>query len=853
MIKFYVFFVVSLVISIGHTQQKSDVQTLDTKTELKNDNNEKTQEPQKIEKMEVTGSFIRRIEVEGPSPTKIIGKEKFKQTGNNTVSELLRDDVNFQQAVTTPSGGYSNKSNEGYFYYRWQHAGNTLVLLNGMRLPKENGSFYTSLSYIPAAAVERIEMLKDGASAVYGSDAMAGVVNFITKKNVSGGTVDAQYNISERGIGQLQNYSINAGTDIGKFNVMGVIQYQKTSPYFESALGSYAQNPKYSNKIGSSSLVKAKNLDNSETTLSSGLSCTKGSECETDPNLLSQTQASINDISGLVSGKYESESGAEVSITSIYSHRDTLDSGLPLRLQFNGLKSSEITPSLASQKVFGKVSDFQTASGVIRPVDELGLYTTNKVADTSTTQVQLKTFVSDTWDIRWQNSYSFQNVDYKTISGDANRFEMLESLKSGEYVLGQKNSLVASFENPTRRYRGRLANSRLITSGELTSFFEGSIAAAFGAEIEYEDFRYNHDEIVTQDVLLSNRAYNFSGFRRNQALFSEFTLTPLDNFEIQLAARSDNYSDVGSTINPKIALAIRPDKKSLIRASVSRGFKPPGVSDPFAPSVVLMGRQFDDVMTGKRVTKDINVQANPNLSYETGTNINFGVAFEPLKNFTVTLDQWNFLGRGSISDMSGTMATLIEKTLGQEALANFGAKIERDPTTNEISFIQVPNIYNRYKKSLRGLDVGFNWQAYLKSYHFNFDSNASILLERKEQQLITDIVQDLPLYGSQLDNSVSISDNKNYLRFGARTLLNGTSASRPFNDSPGFNFPVYTEYNLTYAYTTSWDGKLTLGVRNLLDTVPYTNLNNDLVQFSNTSSLFSPLRRRFFMGYTQTF
>lgn len=809
----------------------------------------------KIERVEVTGSFIRRIDVEGPSPTTVLGKEKFKQTGNNTVNELLRDNVNFEHSSTTPSSGYGGKS-EGYVRFRGQHAGNTLILLNGMRLPKENGSFYTSTSYIPAAAVERIEILKDGASAVYGSDAMAGVVNFITKKTLAGGVIDTQYNISQRGFGQMENYNIGYGGNFEKVNIMGTIQYQKNNPYFETDLGSYNQSGKYVMSSAGYGNFNVTDANGKVTKSSYGPDCANGTECKSSTMNLSQVQSQLTDVSAMLTGRYEGDNGFEVSLMSLYNHRDNLGIGGPLGVTLQNEKASEFVGGSNQNKVLGKVTGASLVSGSISPNGDLGAYVTNKLTDTVTNQAQVKAFLSDTWDIRWQSSYSYQGANYKTLSGDADKAQLIGMTKTGVYQLGQPgNSLDAILAYPTRRYSGQMINSRLITSGELTEFFEGSISAAFGSEIEYESFAFNHDDSVVQGNLLSGQAFNFSGFRRNLAAFAEMTISPLTNTEIQLAVRSDNYSDMGSTINPKLAIAVRPDKASLIRASFSTGFKPPGVSDPSMPTNVQRTVFRDELATDPKnntVEKDVVVKANDKISYETGMNFSYGAAVEFTKNLTVSLDQWNYFGKGSISDMGANLATYIEKNQGVASLEAAGGKIIRDPVTNEITYIQVPNVFNRYKKELHGLDFSLSWVNNYKSFRYGIDSTMLYIFNRKDQNFSFVPVQDWPDYGTQVNNSIYLSSAHHYYRLGVRTLLNGDATAR-IQSSLSYNYPVYTEFDFTYSYTAHWDGKFTVGVRNLLDSTPYINYDADQVRFSSGSSLFSPLKRRFFLGYSQTF
>ena len=110
---------------------------------------------------------------------------------------------------------------EGYFRMHGQHGGNTLVLLNGLRIPKIGQSgrdFFNGVRGIPTNVIDRVEVLKDGSSALYGSDAMAGVINFITRKDYDGAEFSSRVNVPEIGRGIEQNYSMTYGQNFNRGN-----------------------------------------------------------------------------------------------------------------------------------------------------------------------------------------------------------------------------------------------------------------------------------------------------------------------------------------------------------------------------------------------------------------------------------------------------------------------------------------------------------------------------------------------------------------------------------------------------------------------------------------------------------
>lgn len=175
---------------------------------------------EQVERVQVTGSRIKRTDMEGASPVSVFALDDIKKTGAVTVAEFLQTNAaaggfNESQSLSQSKGaasvGIKNLSPEY-----------TLVLLNGRRLPKNTlGSVFTDINQLPMAAVERIEVLSDGASAIYGSDAVAGVINVITKKDFDGFQLTGQTGMGvEHHDGKENRVSIVTGLNTDKTNIL---------------------------------------------------------------------------------------------------------------------------------------------------------------------------------------------------------------------------------------------------------------------------------------------------------------------------------------------------------------------------------------------------------------------------------------------------------------------------------------------------------------------------------------------------------------------------------------------------------------------------------------------------------
>jgi iron complex outermembrane recepter protein len=186
-------------------------------------------EPVKLEKFEVTGSNIKRVDVEGPSPIKIITRQDIEVSGRTNLTDMLRELPESGQIGINESGTISAVRGSTALDLRGLGANNTLVIVNGRRVaPTGNnsgGTVFVDLNRFPIAMVERVEVLKDGASAIYGADATSGVVNVILRKDYNGAEVGVSYGNSPRTDVHEKTLTFFGGASAGKASATVGISY----------------------------------------------------------------------------------------------------------------------------------------------------------------------------------------------------------------------------------------------------------------------------------------------------------------------------------------------------------------------------------------------------------------------------------------------------------------------------------------------------------------------------------------------------------------------------------------------------------------------------------------------------
>jgi len=208
-----------------------------------------------LDKVTVTGSRIKRVDIEGPSPVTVITADDIQKEGFSTVYEALSTLSQFTGSVQNEINQSGFTPNAQFINLRSLGPGYQLVLLNGKRLadypmPYNSQSNAVSLSSIPAAAVERIEVMTGGASAIYGSDAVAGVGNIITKSNFDGDSLYVRGGTTTRGGGDTGLFQWTGGKTGDRWNLIYALEYFNRESILASQrdfMDSYHDNPRYRN------------------------------------------------------------------------------------------------------------------------------------------------------------------------------------------------------------------------------------------------------------------------------------------------------------------------------------------------------------------------------------------------------------------------------------------------------------------------------------------------------------------------------------------------------------------------------------------------------------------------------
>ncbi len=718
-------------------------------------------------KVNVTGSNIKRIDSETAAPIETITREDIQASGLQTISDVVRQITanNNGQIGSAFTNGFS-ASGSGVSL-RGLGPNNTLVLVNGRRmanfgLADDGHASYVDIQQIPFDAVERIEILKDGASAIYGSDAVAGVVNIILRQQFTGVTVTGTAGTTARGEGNQFKASITGG--IGdltkdKYNAYITFDYQKQEA-----------NPMNKGKdyIGTNNLTFM------------GLEDQRLGDTRYGTSSLVGNVRPVNPVTGGSPGAFQSLPGAcapgnqsngfclydvkdfldiqpKVERTNVfarasYNFTDTVQGYTELSY-FNVKTFARNTPTGARANWYDPSTvTIQSSTGIFLPVghpdnpfnaDNKGarLYYVNESLGGRNTQYDTGTqrYLAGVkgsnygWDWDVAGLYIQSDTDV-TREG----FYLYDRLKAGlagtgpygYYRVGSASAGLNSSEfnswiAPKASYSIQSKNWNFDAKGsrDLMKLDGGQLAIATGYEFRREEVS-NPGVPGTETGNVVGLGYSAAfGSRDVNALFAELYAPVLKNLELTAAVRFDDYSDVGNTTNWKAAAKWTVLPSLVLRGTYATAFRAPGLyetstanasagftvaRDPIRCPVTGLPADCAGQVLG------INT-GNPFIKPETSDTWTAGIIWEPVRGISTTLDYWNIKTKdqitiGSVQAVANTPSAFPAATLGRDT-----NNLPGIPNSGTILYVSTP-YQNANTVKTDGIDFDIVWKQSLKDW-----------------------------------------------------------------------------------------------------------------------------------------
>lgn len=665
-----------------------------------------------FDKVEITGSAILTKESKEALPLQVIGQREIERSGTSNLTELLHQlpsMVNFQESGTmtgTYDGGPEAAAIHG-------NQSGTLVLLNGRRLP-----FYGSqtiageravvdLNFIPLVAIERIELLTDGASSRYGSDAIAGVVNIITKSSISGVSLSAEY-ISPKNndaSGQAFNFSWGKGRlERDGYSVQTYYTAEKQKALFAG--------DRLAAREGTQAfMVNGKqywNINDSQAF-----------------SLYSAPASNFVDSSGQINNTYLMKNGQcpPGSYAMALNNRTIC--------QFNTQPVYTLYPALEKQQIYLKGEKYLSNQWIGFSEIMYGKYFQSSVVDNYNEydnvmpngNTALMTAIPldvtrqryenrphhivvgargqiEGWDFTTAFSSGQHRVDRSYLSGLLNKSKNLNDLTltpdevqqdPSQYSAETKNKF-APYDRPPYPLvfdsgTTQLQTFESLASKAISETDQGPISLGLGLSARTEKVSYN-------SIYSQARNPAFSSQRNNMALFAELQAPIAANFETTTSIRYDKYSDFGGISTGKFAWKLIATEQLFFRGSFGTGFRAPTLGQMSNTSSLI--QDIYDPASGQYVP--IYLAGNSQLKPEKSHQTTLGFRLEPNKQWTLGMDYW----RLNIADTFGNISA-------NEVLNNPDLQRQYLLTNENGTYIYSPNLNLGHSRSA-GIDYDVQWR-----------------------------------------------------------------------------------------------------------------------------------------------
>ncbi|NVD70835.1 TonB-dependent receptor [Duganella sp. BJB1802] len=694
-------------------------------------------------RVEITGSRIKRVDAETASAVQVITAEQIARSGAATVSDVLRDLPAGNTGAYTSEGTPGQAFGSAGISLRGLGAGSTLTLINGRRVaPFGFGSAsFVDTNSIPVDAVERIEVLLDGASAIYGADAIGGVINIILRKNYEGLALKVSGGTSAYHDGNTGDIGLTYGKGTlaqDGYNWLLSLSHRDTSPVLVNA------RPRTRD-----SDFRRYGLADRRSSFSSNAYTASGTTGGSFLGIIGDCPALV-DAGSPLNGRCVNDNTSAVTLQS-KSQRDNVYSALTYDLG-RGWEMFGDAALSRSRQASSMYSYATNSYGAYTNdlVDKYGLYG-NAPGTTISYLLLPASHPQNKWGKTVGVRYVFNDVPTTIASESRNMRGTLgargtlgkwdveaaamfsRSLTDTRYhgyiqdkvlindVLDADGLVRNSFllHNPGGNDAGLMArlypelNNHADTSTssvdvhgnrELFTLPGGPLSIAVGAEYRHEKFDAMPDQLFTDGSIQLIGMTGANGSRSVTAAYGELSAPVLKTVELSLAARSDRYSDFGSAFTPKAGIKWSPLPQLALRSTYAEGFRAPSLPELHAGNTNGYTKVLDPkrcpVFTAGNDDCERYVAfttgANPDIKAEKSKSLTVGFVAEPVPGWSLSVDAYHIKRRDELSTISASY--LLENE------AKFADRIVRNPVSGKLDHLSLITA-NLSSTQTRGVDV----------------------------------------------------------------------------------------------------------------------------------------------------
>lgn len=709
---------------------------------------------QAVEKIRVTGSRIKRTDTEAASPVSIITSDQISATGISNVENLLQE-MSFSAGVAGnqtnaywTSGGYGTAQ----VNLRGMGIKRTLVLLNGRRIVSGGTGANSSvdLNMIPTSIIKQIEVLKDGASAVYGADAVAGVVNIITKDDFEGAELDIKVGMADDGDGENQDVSFSVGNDFDKGSFFVNATYSNSEAVRQS---DRVACPVFGTEDGTLQCFGSSTTEGGRALLADGTSVQFNQDPDTNtfgndygpynsevhgfdwlPYLNAVSPLERFSISSFT--KYQINDSTSVFYEALYTKRKAQQIVTP-RNGFAGITAdADFRYNPTGQDV-----EFQR-----RRNTELGAPFFFQETDTFRVVLGLDGEFDNGW--YWEVAYNYgrnSGLDGWTFDIDPSKaqqtlddsictYDNSNGIPCGDWF--GVNELTPEVIDYVRYRREGSGGNEMRTwtanlSGDLFALPAGYLAFAAGVERRWEKGWRNPDSTVLANGLEDK----ISGQFDVSEAYIELSVPVIEDawfaerIDAEFALRYSDYDALDAETTYKMGVTWKISPELMLRTVRSTSFRAPVITEQFggtngenlrtidpcenATGVIAQNCLADSVpadFVQDGTTVLTNVGGNPNVGPEEADTLTLGLVWQPqlIENLSMTIDYFNIDVEGAITSVNGSdmLRLCYENPVGN---SEFCGTFTRHPITHQVVEINQRPV-NAAIESVAGVDLNIEYQ-----------------------------------------------------------------------------------------------------------------------------------------------
>jgi iron complex outermembrane receptor protein len=812
-------------------------------------------ETQKLGAVYVTGSNIPRTDIESALPIQVITREDIERSGAINAAALMSQVsanlIGTTDAIFIGTGRPALSSAN----LRGLGDGSTLVLLNGRRAANYAAAgAAVNLNFIPVAAIERVEILKDGASAIYGADAMAGVVNFILREDFSGVQFSAYGAVTEHGGGNQWQATLTAGygdLTADRFNVFVTANYQKNDALAarDRPFSSTAYRP--DEYIVGTRDYQATFPANIRTGPSTWLNPSFAAGCMPpisvpvpgkpwcgyDHLAFINLLPPVERTNVLVGATWQVAPDHQLFAQYLYSY-DSYD-----RVRHITVGSDIVYP--AGGPFYP--TEFAAAHGISGDLElDYRTFPLGPTTDQFRTQAQHLVAGADGLVGGWNYNVAFvysENTIKNSSSGGAYARRLIDAMATGLVNPFGPSGPEGDALLAGAAWSGEIRHDKAITSSleakaskEICGLPAGALALALGAEARREELDTTWSpDVMSGDILGLPEAESTSGSRTVGAVFAELNVPIARGLEAQLAVRYDHYSDFGGTTNPKAAVRWQPNSAWLVRASYGTGFRAPTLPDLWTPTSPRNTRGHADPRRCDPITglpaADCRgmfralIGGNPDLQAEESKQWNVGVMWQPVPGYSVGVDYWKINKTKTIGALTDDQIFRYFDLFESTHIVRGDPEPARPTLPGPIAQV-IEITQNLGELWTSGVDVDLNLRGPVTSFgRLGFNLNGTYV-DTWQQQL--DGIHYIAAVGRSVVGAVPRWRHYatlywNYGPWGAtfaQVYSSGYTEVNPSFPNNERKVGVYDIWNLQGTYSGLKNTMLTVGIRNLFDRAP---------------------------------